>query len=430
MKDASHGSAYPKTGLEPPAHRELTVTISSSYHGTSKHNPHRGKAHTAPRWIRLASGHCPTGETVTRVALDVDKHLAPTPCWSGRAQTWAQITVPKAYAQRYDSHVRPAMPNNPISLSALIAVAEARASHADHRTGRNCRPTNARLARMTGLSIRTVQRASTALRLLGVATEVLRGRPRNQAERYAGRRVGDRARGWASVWTLHDCRIRELSPHPVGSQVISQTPVKEITTNPAAPKRARKRAATRRTCPESRAMALANAWKFDQQSPSWARQYGTQTWARILAGPARHDWTVRDVNQLIRDWAGVGNWIPTNPHKPIGLLGAIVKWHGHDNLDDRPAVLEDARRAAERHRDRQRRAADQAVIDRGLAARARALAEHNTADRVSARQAVRRELERIAQRGYERRSQETAAEAAQREAQLRSARAHREGWRR
>ncbi len=86
-------------------------------------------------------------------------------------------------------------------------MAEARAAFADHRTGRNCRPTNARLAAITGLSVRTVQRASTALRLLGVATEVMRGRQRTRAERFASWRVGDRGRGWASVWALHDSRI-------------------------------------------------------------------------------------------------------------------------------------------------------------------------------------------------------------------------------
>ncbi|WP_342342407.1 helix-turn-helix domain-containing protein [Mycobacterium asiaticum] len=45
-------------------------------------------------------------------------------------------------------------------------------------TGWNCLPTNERLAAVTGLSERTWQRADTALRLLRMATEVLRGRQR------------------------------------------------------------------------------------------------------------------------------------------------------------------------------------------------------------------------------------------------------------
>lgn len=87
------------------------------------------------------------------------------------------------------------MPGNPISLTTLIQVAEARAAFADYRTGRDCRPTNATVAARAGVSIRTVQRAMTALRLLGVATEVLRGRQRTKHERMASWRVGDRGRG-------------------------------------------------------------------------------------------------------------------------------------------------------------------------------------------------------------------------------------------
>ena len=34
--------------------------------------------------------------------------------------------MPKAYALRYDTHVRPVMPNNAVSLKSLVAVAEAR----------------------------------------------------------------------------------------------------------------------------------------------------------------------------------------------------------------------------------------------------------------------------------------------------------------
>ena len=254
--------------------------------------------------------------------------------------------MPTAYRERYDTHVRPAMPNNPISLKALVAVAEARASFADHRTGRDCRPTNARLAEITGLSVRTVQRASTALRLLGVATEVMRGRQRTRAERFASWRVGDRGRGWASVWALHDSRIQSLSPHPGGSQLDLQNSPKSVLTTPSRRKTAGSSAASRRTNPDENGLALANRWVVDEQSPPWARRYRTGTpWAGVLAGAARHGWTPRDVNQLITDWIGTGHWIPDSPHKPIGLLGGILAAHG--NLEDRPAALDEARELAE-----------------------------------------------------------------------------------
>jgi hypothetical protein len=80
---------------------------------------------------------------------------------------------------------------NQISRRALLTIAAARARYADHATGRNSRPTNERLAADTGYSVRTVQRADTVLRLLGVATEVVRGRQRTRIERLASWRVGD-----------------------------------------------------------------------------------------------------------------------------------------------------------------------------------------------------------------------------------------------
>ena len=219
MKDAFHGSAHPAPGLVTTS-RGPTHTIIHPYRGSSRSSRRRGTARTAPVWIERASAHC--CDRLPRIVLDLDVAWAAIPCWSGRARGWAQSTVPLAYALYYDTHVRPAMPNNPVSVKSLVAVAEARASFADHRTGRDCRPTNARLAEITGLSVRTVQRASTALRLLGVATEVMRGRQRTRAERFASWRVGDKGRGWASVWALHDCRIRSLSPHPEGSHLSPQ----------------------------------------------------------------------------------------------------------------------------------------------------------------------------------------------------------------
>lgn len=142
-------------------------------------------------------------------------------CWAGRGERWVRFTVPIAYDLRYDTAVRPVLGANQVSRAAVLAVATARAGYAEYATGRHCRPTNERLAADTGLSVRTVQRADAALRLLGVATEVLRGRQRTRTERLASWRVGDRGRGWASVWALHDDAalaraITALSPHPEG----------------------------------------------------------------------------------------------------------------------------------------------------------------------------------------------------------------------
>ncbi|MGY4646614.1 hypothetical protein ACVWWN_000410 [Mycobacterium sp. URHB0021] len=395
MKDAFHGSARPSPGLV-IAHRDISATATRPYHGSTSRSPRRGTARTAPVWIRRASGHC--FDRLPRIVLEVDAAWGAIPCWSGRARRWARETVPAAYRERYDTHVRPAMPNNPVSLKSLVAVAEARASFADHRTGRNCRPTNDRLAQLTGLSVRTVQRASTALRLLGVATEVMRGRQRTRDERFASWRVGDRGRGWASVWALHDWRFHRLSPHPGGSQFTYKTSPKSVLTTPHRRQAAGSSGAARRTILDNKGLALANRWVADEQSPPWARRYRTGTpWARVLAGAARHGWTPRDINQLITDWIGTGHWIPDAPHKPIGLLGAILAAHG--NLDDRPAALDIAREQAELAEARARVSAQLA----GREANARGRDVGRAALAGPGREAARKALQDIADRARLRR---------------------------
>ena len=343
-----------------------------------------------------ASGHC--FDRLPRIVLEVDAAWGAIPCWSGRARRWAHKAVPTAYRERYDSHVRPAMPNNPVSLKSLVAVAEARAGFSDYRTGRNCRPTNARLAAITGLSVRTVQRASTALRLLGVATEVMRGRQRTRAERFASWRVGDRGRGWASVWALHDSRFSFLSPHPVGSLLKPPTSPKSVLTTHNQRQAAGSSAATRRTSPEERALALANKWVVDEQSPPWARRYRTGTpWAWVLTEVARNGWTPRDLNQLITDWIGTGHWIPDDPHKPIGLLGADPRRPRQSA--GAPGALDEARELAELAAARERRAQQLAERDANRAAREAGRAALSGAGR----EAARRALAEIAERARRRR---------------------------
>jgi len=271
-------------------------------------------------------------------------------CWSGGAAKWAHFTVPIAYDLRY-AQIRPLMCNGGVGREAIVVVAAARARYADHATGRNSRPTNERLARDTGYSVRHVQRVDEALKLLGVATEVLRGRQRTRAERFAAHRVRDRSRGWASVWALHDNRqlnpvIHTLSPHPrSGLFLTTKKRFSELTTHSRRPQGRRQRGAARRDSLDKGGLALAKAWRADPNCPPWSRRHSPAAWAALLAGPARHGWTPRDLNQLITDWLGAGHWIADSPHRPIGLLGAILGWHGRDNLDQRPAAHDDARDA-------------------------------------------------------------------------------------
>ena len=196
----------------------------------------RRRRHTAvptatPASLRVARGPA--------IVLELgERAFAGVPCWSGRAERWAAFTVPIAYDLRYDTQVRPVLGANQVSRTAVLAVARARAGYAEYGTGRGSRPCNERLAADTGYSVRTVQRADTALRLLGVATEVLRGRQRTRTERLASWRVGDRGRGWASVWALHDDaalarQVGKLSPHPEGSSFSSSPSRRNVVTTGA-----------------------------------------------------------------------------------------------------------------------------------------------------------------------------------------------------
>ena len=129
-------------------------------------------------------------------------------------------------------------------------------------------------------------------------------------------------------------------------------------------------------------------------------------WARLLAAPARHGWIPRDLNQLIRDWIGVRGWLPDAPHKPIGLLGAILAWHGQ--LEDRPAAADMAREAAELAAARARVAAQFAEREHTAAARAAGRAALAGPGHAAARAAAAA----ATRRGAQRRTHEAAREAA------------------
>ena len=136
----------------------------------------------------------------------------------------------------------------------------------------------------------------------------------------------------------------------------------------------------------------------------------------MLAGPARHGWVSRDVNQLIRDWIGVRGWLPDAPHKPIGLLGAMLAWHG--DLAERPAAADMAREAAELAAHRVQLAAQ--LAERTEAAQARAVGR--AALDGPGHAAARRAAAEAADRAVRRRTSAAAVEAARLDAAIRAAR--------
>lgn len=375
------------------------------------------------RGRRLRGGPPPPATLFVNLELAADAY-AGVPCWSGGGAYWAHVTVAAAYDQRY-AEIRPQMTSGGIAKQTLVVIAAAFARTADVDTGRNARPTNEQLAGATGFTERTVQRARECLRLLGVATEVLRGRQRTYIERMASWRMGDRHRGWASVWALHDDAqvnrvIHTVSSHLGRSPVTTHTsPSERLITTHGRHKGARQGVATRRPAPDKGGWRLAAAWRTDSHAPPWARRFTPTSWAAMLAAPAAAGWTPRDLNQLITDWLGVGRRIPDAPARPIGLLGAILAWHGPDNLADRPAALDEAREAQARAADEELRRAESAASHRAhLAGRAAAEAAQSGPGRAEAFAA----LSAVRHRSAQRRTAQAAAEQERIEALIERAR--------
>lgn len=137
-----------------PAPAQQRNTLSpQAYRGCTAASPHRGILRARPTSTpgrRRRSGHRPRSDwrPTQRVVLEPPEGIhRGVACWSTR-ERWLHVTVPTAYDLRYKT-IRPHMRSGGISRKALLAVAAARAAHADHRTGRDCRPSNARLGRVS-----------------------------------------------------------------------------------------------------------------------------------------------------------------------------------------------------------------------------------------------------------------------------------------
>ncbi len=302
-------------------------------------------------------------------------------CWRTDVDWLMQVDL--AY-QLYYPTLRPAVCDahgrGGVSRQAVMKVAAARAAYAEWTTGRNSRPSVATLVRDTGLSEPTVQRATRLLRLMGAATEVFRGRQRTLTERYASWRVGDRGRGWASVYALHPPRNpqvararriaeRAVTPHPLCGPVGTASYVKNNSLNARTgqacgengraardPHRAGAKPLRRkRTVDDAKAVLLARSWLQHPESPAWVGRHSPAGWSRVLRRPAHAGWTAEDLNQLLRDHVSLGGWIAAFPRKPILLIAWLLKRHG--DLEDRPAAADMAREAEFRAAAAARRAA-------------------------------------------------------------------------
>jgi len=345
----------------------------------------------SPALLRAVGGREEVCRRFCQVRLTFgDNPFGGIACWGG-TQAWVELHVPDVYRRGYLATVLPelrATRGGGVSLRAVKLVALVMAQAAEHSTGRGSRLTVATIMARTGLGESTVQRARTALRLLGVATEVFRGRLRTYTERMASWRVGDRGRGWASVWALHPptpvdktrivCAGQTLmAPHPRrGLFSLEGSSSKMVTAGKAVDSGAASRPSTRTrrrnlSLPDPRGAVLASRWLRDGRTPGWARKHTPTGWARVLAEPARYGWNVEDLNAIITDWA-TDNGVAPAPTTPVAFLRWLLKRH---DLAFSPTLLDHARRDQEHAAAQERRDAAAQELDRSAQARATAHAD-------------------------------------------------------
>jgi len=368
----------------------------------------------SPALLRAVGGREEACRRFCQVRLTFgDNPFGGIACWGG-TQAWVELHVPDVYRRGYLATVLPELRTTRgggVSLRAVKLVALAMAQAAEHGTGRGSRLTVATLMARTGLGESTVQRARTALRLLGVATEVFRGRLRTYTERMASWRVGDRARGWASVWALHPptpvdktrivCAGQTLmAPHPRRGLFSLKSSSSEVVTtgktvhSGAAPRRSTKKSQRRLSLPDPRGAVLASRWLRDGRTPGWARTHTPTGWARVLAEPARYGWNVEDLNAIITERATDTGVAPA-PATPVAFLRWLLQRH---DLAFSPTLLAHARRDQEHAAAHERRETAAQELLRAAQARATAHADLTGPGHRLARQVLAQALEAAAER--------------------------------
>jgi len=359
----SEGTSNPETVLDvsPPRVAERGRRTSRGPAGASR--PPRRRDTPGPVPLRpLLRRPVPTGA------------YARVPCWWSAAR-WLEH-VERVYRRHYlpVRHQLVAMTGGGISLPTVLAVAAEHANAADFGTGRNSWPLLGKsgaergMTATTGRGERTISRARTFLRLVGLATEVQEGRQRTLLERLDSAERDDKGRGWTAVYALH-----HTNTHPVDNpvritagQIPDGTPprsglvprssleknvVSTRTKHPSgsvdgAPRHTLTRARVREgpSDPAGVGLALSKALRAHSECPGWIRRYSPHAYAAALTRWAQAGWTDRDVIQHLTDVTTTGFRIYDTPHNPVKYLLALL--HRAD-IGERPTVWRDAHAAAE-----------------------------------------------------------------------------------
>src|SRR3954469_5127657 len=271
------------------------------------------------------------------------------PAWWS-AEDWIEVEVRGAVNERRDlcraHHVDP---------DTVLAVARGMASFADHRTGRDCRPTNAGLVALLRLSLSTVQRARRVLKDLGLILELIRGRSiMTRAERLTAWARGSAHRRVAAEFALCSRRHRPRRPHRRPAAVERDTPPSALlepasltTTSPSLhttpePRRGAPRPApTRKDSPPRRPQAAPATRRLAdhvRRRLPWLSGVSARRLTPTLHRFAAARWTPRDVDRAVTDALPTRGWqLPRPLSQPAAYLAHLLR---AVDPADRPGALD------------------------------------------------------------------------------------------
>lgn len=295
--------------------------------------------------------------------------LSRLPVWWSAAD-WSELEVPAAvWSHRElcrEHHVDP---------ETVVMVARGMAGFADKTTGRECRPTNARLREAVRVSQSTIQRARRVLKELGLVVVVVKGRSvLTRTERLSAWGRGSSHRTIAAEFALCSRRagrgrVRVIHrPHrlavdddhpPVGSRegtsltsrithLRSQTEMRRTASRPASTK------ASGRPGPSGPDLATRRLAEATQRRLRWLSGVSARRITPTLSRFARAGWDARDVERGVADAMAALGWRLPRTFKttPAAYLARVLR-----DVDpaDRPGALDEwmaaeaeARRLAEK----------------------------------------------------------------------------------
>ncbi len=292
---------------------------------------------------RVSAGITPAPGTTARL-----------PSWWS-ATDWVDVEVRGALEDHRDicraHHVEP---------DTVIAVARGMAHYADHRTGRDCRPTNARLVELVRVSLSTVQRARRVLKALGLVVELIAGRSvMTRSERLAAWRRG--SSHWRIAATFALCSRRHRSRSRLRTVERDTPPGASGASSPSHHRRTHLQATTETTRAAPRPAHHQEGSPGQRRRPDPATRRlveGVRARLRWLLGvsvprlaPTLHrfaqaGWTPRDVDRAVIDALATRGWrLPRELHQPAAYLATLLR---EVDPADRPGAIDEWIAAQER----------------------------------------------------------------------------------